>query len=103
MSKYEGRMKTNLLSIVSEILKNQLVQKITEEGSNLEVISKETGIDLMKLVSILSGKSGEITISELSKLYSYCNFEITHIITFHGKVNNNSFEFIIDEDLFSIN
>lgn len=96
-------MKTNLLSIVSEILKNQLIQKISEEGINLEIISKETGIELMKLVDILSGKSGHITISELSKLYSYCNFEITHIITFHGKVTNKSFEFIIDEDLFSIN
>lgn len=93
----------NLLHIVSEILKNQLVNKIAEDGKSLEIISKATGVSEIKLIEILRGRSNNVTLSELSSLFRYCSFEITQIITVYGESSERSFQFIIDPDLFSLN
>lgn len=96
-------MKINLLNILSEILKEQLVKKIVESGSNLLEISKATGVEFNKLVEILSGKSSGIKISELNSILNYCEFEITALVAMAKSSGKLSFEFIIDENLFSLN
>lgn len=96
-------MKTNLFIILSEILKEQLVKKIVVSGNNLKEISSTTGIEINKLVDILGGKCSDVTITEISNILDYCEFEITTIIAMAKNSSKLSFDFIIDENLFSLN
>lgn len=96
-------MNSNLFTILSEMVKQQLLGKIVFDGKQLEEISKATGISVYKLVKILSGKSQSMTISDLSNLLDYFDFKILSIIGFVEHKKSLSFEFQIDENLFSLN
>lgn len=96
-------MNSNLFTILSEMVKMQLLGKIVFEGKQIEEISKATGISVYKLVKILSGKSQSMTISDLSNLFDYFDYKIISIVTFPEYKKSISFEFQIDENLFSLN
>ncbi|WP_304132571.1 hypothetical protein [Ignavibacterium album] len=96
-------MTSNLLTIVSLMIRQQLLAKIVFEGKQLEEISKVTGISKNKLVKIVDGNCQSITISELSTLLEYFEFKIASIIAFVEHKNSFSFEFQIDENRFSLN
>ncbi|AFH48938.1 Hypothetical protein IALB_1227 [Ignavibacterium album JCM 16511] len=96
-------MKTNLLNILSEILKEQLVKKNVESGRNLTEIYKATGVEFNKLVEILSGRSTGVTISDLNSIFNYCDLEIKVLVAMAKSSCKLSFEFVIDENLFSLN
>lgn len=96
-------MTRNLLNIISDLLKQQLVFAIADEGKNLDIVSKAAGVSKEKIMDILCGKSNKVTIEELSNLMKYCKFSIMLFVVNIGEVSQNSFDFIIDEDFFSIN
>lgn len=96
-------MTRNLLNIISDLLKQQLVFAIADEGKNLDIVSKAAGVSKEKIMDILCGKSNKVTIEELSNLMKYCKFSIMLFVVNIGEVSKNSFDFVIDEDFFSIN
>lgn len=96
-------MNSNLFTILSEIVKQQLLGKIVFDGKQLEEISKATGISVYKLVKILSGKGKNLTIFDLSNLFDYFDYKILSIVAFHEYKKSLSFEFQIDENFFSLN
>ncbi|MEJ5263529.1 MAG: hypothetical protein WHT45_12655 [Ignavibacterium sp.] len=96
-------MQRNLLNIISDLLKQQLVFAIADESKNLDIVSKAAGVSKEKIMDILCGKSNKVTLEELSNLMKYCKFSITLFVLNIGEVSQNSFDFIIDEDFFSVN
>lgn len=96
-------MSRNLLNIISDLLKQHLVFAIADESKNLDIVSKAAGVSKEKIMDILCGKSNKVTLEELSNLMKYCKFSITLFVLNIGEVSQNSFDFIIDEDFFSVN
>lgn len=89
--------------LLAEILKNALLKKIFDDKIKIEDISKATNIKIRRLIDIINGRSGDVKIKEFSALLDYCNYEIFNIIIINNLMSNISFEFTIDEDLFSMN
>lgn len=96
-------MSNKPITILSEILKNAVLRRIFDDKVKLEDISKATNIKIRRLIDIINGRSGDIKIKEFSALLDYCNLEITQIFMFKDLMSAISFEFMIDEDLFSMN
>ncbi len=91
------------ITILSEILKKALLDKIFQDKINIEDISKATGIKTRRIIDIINGRSGNVKIGEFSALLEFCNLEITNIFIFKNLMSILSFEFTIDEDFFSLN